>query len=77
MKTFDPKKIGPSPALRKRLQDKMAKVRKGMQEMAELGVSPESISEMLKGLNGLFEQHKYEEAEALIDKALKKLDDPF
>jgi len=76
-KTFDPKKLEPSPALRKRIESKIAKVQKGMRELAEIGVSPESIGEMLKGLDELFAQRKFEEAEALIDQALKKLDDPF
>lgn len=76
-KDFDTKGVGPSREQRMRLDDKIAKVKKGMQELADLGVSPEPIAKILDGLGALFRRQKYDEAEALIDQAIKKLKDPF
>jgi Spy/CpxP family protein refolding chaperone len=77
-RTFDPKKAGPSEELRQRLHGKVEKLKKGMQELADLGVSPEGVQILMQEFQPLISAHKFKEAEALLDKALKKLaDDPF
>ena len=76
-KGFDPKKAGPTADFQKRLQAKIEKIKKGMQELADIGVSPEAVAKMVQGLQPLLNLGKYREAEALLDQAIKKLDDPF
>lgn len=76
-RNFDPKKAGPSKELRKRLQLKMEKLKQGMQELAGLGVSPEPIQKMIEDFHRLFAAWSFAKAEAVLDKAIKKLDDPF
>jgi Spy/CpxP family protein refolding chaperone len=74
---FDPKSIGPSEELKQRLGKKIEQLKKGMQEMAQLGISGEKIAEITKAFQPLISARKYKEAEAVLDRALKKLDDPF
>jgi len=76
-KDFDPSRAGPTEAFQKRLHAKIEKIKKGMEELADIGISPEPIAELMKGLQPLLNLGKYDEAEALLDQAIKKLDDPF
>ncbi|MBG89250.1 MAG: hypothetical protein CMO80_20470 [Verrucomicrobiales bacterium] len=77
MKDFNPKKIGPSEEVEKRLQAKIEKLKKGMREMVEIGVNPENISKVTAKFQPLINAAKYKEAEEVLDQAIKMLDDPF
>lgn len=57
----------------KRLQAKVARIQKGMKARAQAGKSSPEIAKLMKGFTPLMQRGKRDEAEAILDRALKTL----
>ena|SRR5437773_373495 len=58
------------------LQAKMEKIQAGVQRWQNDGRDPSAVAEMMQEFEPLMKQGKHEDAEALLDRALKLLNEP-
>lgn len=69
------KKNGPSHPPLQSLRKKVEAIEEGVQEWQNAGKDPSSIAELMQSLDPLMKEARFQEAEALLDQALKLLDE--